>query len=90
MKFNKKLIISIPTIIAFLSLFIMIYINSTNLNMPFKNYSNFLKDVDNKIVRSVNLSPSSKIEIILNDGSKYLTDNPNSLNLKESLLKNNI
>lgn len=90
MKLNKKLLISIPTVIAFLSLFIMVYINSTNLNMPFKNYSSFLKDVDNKIVHSVNLSPSSKIEIILNDGSKYLTDNPNSLNLKESLLKNNI
>lgn len=86
----KKNIIFIPIVTAILSTLVLFYLNfgqTTNYN---KEYSSFLQDITNNNVSKVTINNSSKLTVILKDGSKYSTENPNSPTLKEELLKNNI
>lgn len=80
----------IPLIIIFSSLFIMIALNFTNSKISYKNYPEFLSDIDKNKISTVYLLPSSKITIVLKNGIKYSTENPNSIYLKEKLLSKGI
>ncbi len=86
----KDNFIIIPLLIVVVSIFSLIFINYSNSKIPYKNYNSFLQDINNTIVQNVETSQSSKILITLKDGNKYTTDNPNSLNFKEDLLKKNV
>lgn len=86
----KKNIIWIPIVTTIISILVLVYLNfgqTTNYN---KQYSSFLQDITNNNVSKVTINNSSKLTVILKDGSKYSTENPNSPTLKEELLKNNI
>ena len=80
----------IPLIIIFSSLIIMIALNFTNSKISYKNYPEFLSDIDKNKISTVYLLPSSKITIVLKNGIKYSTENPNSIYLKEKLLSKGI
>jgi cell division protease FtsH len=86
----KKNYILIPIVIALLSLVALIFANYKTSSAEFKSYTEFLKDVSSSTVTTVEVSASPKINVILNDGTKYLTDNPNSITLKEDLLSKGI
>lgn len=86
----KKNYILIPIVIAFLSLVALIFANYKTSSAEFKSYAEFLKDISSSTVSTVEVSASPKINVILKDGTKYLTDNPNSITLKEELLSKGI
>ncbi|WP_297426457.1 ATP-dependent metallopeptidase FtsH/Yme1/Tma family protein [Clostridium sp.] len=81
----KKYYIIFPIITAILSLIIMI-VTSLNTNVINKSYSNFNDDLNADSVSTVIIDTSPKMTVILNNGSKYSTDNPHSDTLKEKLL----
>lgn len=86
----KKNIIFIPIVTAILSTLVLFYLNFGQTANYNKEYSSFLQDITNNTVSKVTINNSSKLTVILKDGSKYSTENPNSPTLKEELLKNNI
>lgn len=86
----KKNYIMIPIVICILSLIAMTFINLKSSNLSFKSYKEFLKDAHNDQLLTVYMVPSSKITVVMKDGTKYTTDNPNSLTLKEELLSKGI
>jgi cell division protease FtsH len=86
----KKNYILIPIITAVLSLMTLIFANYKTSNEEFKSYTEFLKDISGSAVLTVEVSASPKINVLLKDGTKYLTDNPNSITLKEELLSKGI
>lgn len=86
----KKNYILIPIVIALLSLVALIFANYKTSSAEFKSYAEFLKDISSSTVSTVEVSASPKINVILKDGTKYLTDNPNSITLKEELLSKGI
>ncbi|WP_291582547.1 ATP-dependent metallopeptidase FtsH/Yme1/Tma family protein, partial [Clostridium sp. UBA6640] len=86
----KKNYIIIPIAICILSLIAMAFINFGSSNLSFKSYKEFLKDAHNDQLSTVYMVPSSKITVVMKDGTKYTTDNPNSLTLKEELLSKGV
>ncbi|WP_461612799.1 ATP-dependent metallopeptidase FtsH/Yme1/Tma family protein [Clostridium sp. Marseille-QA1073] len=86
----KKNYIIIPIVICILSLIAMTFINFGSSNLSFKSYKEFLKDAHNDQLSTVYIVPSSKITVVMKDGTKYTTDNPNSLTLKEELLSKGV
>lgn len=86
----KKNYIIIPIAICILSLIAMTFINFGSSNLSFKSYKEFLKDAHNDQLSTVYMVPSSKITVVMKDGTKYTTDNPNSLTLKEELLSKGV
>lgn len=86
----KKNYIIIPIVICILSLIAMAFINFGSSNLSFKSYKEFLKDAHNDQLSTVYIVPSSKITVVMKDGTKYTTDNPNSLTLKEELLSKGV
>ncbi|SFA93307.1 ATP-dependent metallopeptidase FtsH/Yme1/Tma family protein [Clostridium frigidicarnis] len=90
MKVLKKNLFIIPfSIILILSIGFGVY-SFTQPTPLYKNYNYFLSDINGDNVLSVTLDESDKITIKSKDGLIYTTDNPNSLSLKEDLLKQNI
>lgn len=85
MKFIKKYLIFIPVATAVISLAAMIMTSFTG-NMINKSYTFFVNDLNSNKVSSVNMDNSSKMTVILNDGTKYQTDNPQTDTIKETLL----
>ena len=85
----KKYYIVIPIITAILSLIVLVFasFNTTILN---KSYSLFTEDLNSKNISTVIMDNSSKMTVLLNNGDKYSTDNPQTNTLKESLLLNGI
>ncbi len=88
-KIRKNLIV-IPLFFTVLSILALVILNIGISNTPYKNYSDFLKDVENNNVLKVSMAQTPKITVLNKDGVKYVTDNPNSDTLKESLLKQGI
>ncbi len=86
----KKNYIIIPIVICILSLIAMTFINFRGSNLSFKSYKEFLKDAHNDQLSTVYMVPSSKITVVMKDGTEYTTDNPNSLTLKEELLSKGV
>ncbi|MDD6771666.1 ATP-dependent metallopeptidase FtsH/Yme1/Tma family protein [Inconstantimicrobium porci] len=85
MKFIKKHLIYIPIATAAISLAAMI-ITGYKGNLVNKSYTLFVNDLNSNKVSSVNMNTSSKMTVILNDGTKYQTDNPHTDTIKETLL----
>lgn len=86
----KKNIIWIPIATAIFSVIALAYISFGSKANYNKQYSNFLEDITNNNISKVIVNNSSDLTILLKDGTKYSTTNPNSPNLKEDLLKNDI
>ncbi|OFI05883.1 ATP-dependent zinc metalloprotease FtsH [Clostridium acetireducens DSM 10703] len=85
---NKYLFI--PLITAILSLFFLIVSSTLLAKDNFRNYTNFLKDLNEKKISKVYITQSPKINVKLQDGTMYETDNPRTSNFKEELLKKNV
>lgn len=86
----KRNIIFIPIITGIISLAFLAIItfrNNVSLN---KSYSEFLTDFKSDLITKVVINQNSKIIVFLHDGTKYVTENPNTPTLKEELLLKNI
>lgn len=88
-KINSKFII-IPIITALLSLLLLIFSTNNIKNKNIENYNNFINDLNNNHILEVEIKDPSYMTIFLKDGNNYITYNPNTPNLKEILLTNNI
>lgn len=86
----KKNYILIPIFTAILSLIFMIIIASSTTTSINKSYSSFTEDLNSHNISTVIMDTSPTMTVILNNGEKYSTDNPQTNNLKETLLLNNI
>ncbi|GAB6169394.1 ATP-dependent zinc metalloprotease FtsH [Clostridium carnis] len=86
----KKNLIWIPIATAIISIIVLAYSTLQSKSNISKQYSNFLEDITNENISKVIINKSSNLTIFLKDGTKYVTPNPNSSTLKESLLKSNI
>ncbi|GFZ31878.1 ATP-dependent zinc metalloprotease FtsH [Clostridium zeae] len=82
---NKMIIVPILTAIMSLSalIFYTYYLPTTKVE---KNYSEFVKDLDSNVISNVQINDSSKLTVYLKTGESYIVENPDSPNLKESLL----
>lgn len=85
---NKLLII--PIVTALLSLGSLIFFTYSSPIKISKEYTQLEKDISNNLVTEVYMDNSSKIKVTLENGEKYITENPKSLNFKEKLLQNGI
>ncbi|GAA0124597.1 ATP-dependent zinc metalloprotease FtsH [Clostridium sp. CTA-19] len=91
MKKNENKIYFITAIATILISFsIMVAISFKSSKIDFKPYNEFLNDLNTHSVSTVYLVPSPKIEVLLNNGTSYLTDNPDSNTLRETLLSKNV
>ena len=81
----KKYYIIIPIITAILSLIVMV-MTSFNTTVVNKSYSLFTEDLNSNNISTVIMDNSSKMTVLLNNGDKYSTDNPQTDTLKENLL----
>jgi len=86
----KKNYIVVPIITAVLSLIALIFLNYKTSTMEYKSYAEFLQDITTSQISSVQITASPKLNVKLKDGTIYLTDNPNSLTIKEQLLSKGI
>ena len=86
----KNKFIFIPIVTAVLSLCLLGFsILQTKSNLS-KEYTNFLSDISLDTVSKVVINKSANLTVFLKDGTKYITDNPNTSTLKEDLLLKNI
>ncbi|BCZ45967.1 ATP-dependent zinc metalloprotease FtsH [Clostridium gelidum] len=81
----KKYYIVIPIITAILSLIVLVFA-SFNTTIVNKSYSLFTEDLNSNNISTVIMDNSSKMTVLLNNGDRYSTDNPQTNTLKESLL----
>lgn len=86
----KKNIIWIPIVATIFSTLALGYITFGSKANYNKQYSIFLEDITNNNISKVFINDNLNLTILLKDGSRYSTNNPNSPTLKEELLKNNI
>lgn len=86
----KNKYILIPIFTALLSLVALLATTHKTNTMNYKSYPEFLKDTSSSVVSTVEINASSKINVLLKDGTNYVTDNPNSITLKEDLLSKGI
>lgn len=85
MRNYKKYLIFIPIITALLSTAVLITNNLTP-DLISKSYTYFIEDLDQGNISKVTIDNSSKMTILLNNGEKYITDNPHTDDLRETLL----
>ncbi len=90
MKKIKKNLIIVPIISAVLSLGFLLFSNMQNISADKKSYNEFIADFNTGNITAIQMLPNSKMAVNLADGTKYITDNPDSTTLKEQLLLNNI
>lgn len=87
----KKNIIIIPLTTLVLSIGALIFMNMSSSAAPSKDYNSFLQDITSGNIASVSMAASSKnITVTDINGNKYITDNPSSPTLHETLLKEGI
>ncbi|MCD3350113.1 ATP-dependent zinc metalloprotease FtsH [Clostridium botulinum D/C] len=85
---SKYTIISLMTLVLSL---ILIFVNTSFLRpKTFESYNKFLEDFKNKQVSTIYYTDSPKLNIKLNNGKIYETDNPRNNNFKELMLKTGI
>lgn len=82
-KKNKLIVIAIILGIAILS-GVLVYTNSNKVDEI--SYLEFLDHLEIGDVDTVYISNNSKVKILLDDGSEFMTDNPRSEAFKENLL----
>lgn len=86
----KNKFILIPIVTAVLSLCVLTFSTLQTKSTLNKEYTSFLSDISSNTISKVIINKSSNLTIILKDGTKYITDNPNTPTLKEDLLLKNI
>ena len=86
----KNKFILIPIITAVLSLCLLGFSTFKTKSNLSTDYTSFLSDISSNTVSKVLINKSANLTVFLKDGTKYITDNPNTPNLKESLLLKNI
>lgn len=87
MNILKNKILLIPIITSLLCISYLIYDNYIVKKDTHVNYSEFLKDMNNNEISQVTIKDNNTLKVSLKNGHAYSTDNPNSLTLKENLLK---
>ena len=90
MKFFKNKYTIIPLIAAVISIIMLFTMNIIYKPGPSKLYTDFLKDVNSKKVKEIYVTNSDTIEVKLNNGKIYQTDNPQTSNFKEKMLLNGV
>lgn len=80
----------IPMITMLLSILFIIINTVAYKPQGSKSYTEFLEDVKHKRVSTVYYTTSPQIKIRLTDGKIYETDNPRSLDFKETMLKSGV
>lgn len=85
---NKHLII--PITASIISLIIIIFLNITQTKIADRQYTDFQNDVAAHKVTSVYFTNSPTIDVVLNNGTMYQTDNPRTTDFKEQLLKKGV
>ncbi|SHI61750.1 cell division protease FtsH [Clostridium cavendishii DSM 21758] len=86
----KKKIFLIPTIIGALSLSSLVYMNYTESHISKIDYPTFLKNSTDGNISKVVFNADNTLSVTLKDGSKYISENPNSPTFKEELLKKGV
>lgn len=86
----KKNLIIIPLTLLVLSTLSLVVLNISTSTSLHKSYNEFMVDVENDNILKVSISQTPKITVVDKGGIKYVTDNPNSSTLKETLLKQGI
>ena len=86
----KNKFILIPIITAILSLCLLGFSTLQTKSNLSKEYTSFLSDVSSDTVSKVIINKSANLTVFIKDGTKYITDNPNTSTLKEDLLLKNI
>ncbi|MCX7951186.1 MAG: ATP-dependent metallopeptidase FtsH/Yme1/Tma family protein [Clostridiales bacterium] len=84
-KLGKKNII-IPIILILLVGTIFFFATRNNANETQVQYKQFMREVENGNVSEVYISTKETMQFKLKDGKIFITENPRSLNLKETLL----
>lgn len=89
MKFlSKKQIIFILIFIIISTVLAFLYLSEENLSEI--SYAEFTKHIEDNKISEVTINSDPKITGEFNNGEKFITDNPRTENLKESLLLQNI
>jgi cell division protease FtsH len=88
-KINKKNVL-IPLILLVILVTGLITYQTSFKTIPTMPYKKFSKEATEGKVADVFLSDKENMKIILKNGKSYYTENPRTLNLKESLLLNGI
>lgn len=88
-KIKNKLIL-IPITTAIISMLVLLHVSYSFKASANKQYVEFLKDKDENSISKVILNNEENMTVLLKNGEKYSTSNPNSNTLKEDLLKSNI
>ncbi|MBU3103744.1 ATP-dependent metallopeptidase FtsH/Yme1/Tma family protein [Clostridium gasigenes] len=86
----KNKFILIPIVTAVLSLCALGFFSLQTKSNLSKEYTSFLSDISVDTVSKVVINKSANLTVFLKDGTKYITDNPNTSTLKEDLLLKNI
>ncbi|MEG1254549.1 ATP-dependent metallopeptidase FtsH/Yme1/Tma family protein [Clostridium sp.] len=86
----KKNLIIIPLTFLVLSIFALVAFNIGASRLTYKSYNEFLQDVEATNILKVYMAQTPKITVVDKSGVKYITDNPNSDTLKETLLKQGV
>ncbi|MBU3108306.1 ATP-dependent metallopeptidase FtsH/Yme1/Tma family protein [Clostridium gasigenes] len=86
----KNKFILIPIVTAVLSLCTLGFFSLQTKSNLSKEYTSFLSDISVDTVSKVVINKSANLTVFLKDGTKYITDNPNTSTLKEDLLLKNI
>lgn len=85
---NKKNILILIVVLVIVSSFILYYRSEDQIEeIP---YPLFLKHLERGLIEEVTLTNSSKISILLVNGTKVLSDNPRTLDFKEELLLSDV
>lgn len=86
----KNKCILIPIAITILSLCFLGFLSFQTKSNYTKDYASFLSDIESSNITKVVLNTSKSLTVFAKDGSKYITDNPNTPTFKEDLLLKNI
>lgn len=87
---TKNIKIYFPIAGIALSLVLLVLLNTFSYRQSSKNYSEFLKDLNDGVVASVYMDNSDTIDVKTQNGTLYSTDNPRKETFKEELLTDGI
>ncbi|MBL4932435.1 ATP-dependent metallopeptidase FtsH/Yme1/Tma family protein [Clostridium paridis] len=90
MKIFKSKLLIIPIIIFISSLSFLAYTNLSYRAHKDKSYLDFKNDFSSNNILKVYFSTNNKLLVTLKSGDKYLTENPETPNFKESLLNKSV
>lgn len=86
----KNKIFLIPVITAILSLCSLMYVTYMDKHKSKMSYEVLMNKVNDGTIKTVEITAGNEINIVLNDNTKYVSENPKSPTFKEELLKKGI